>query len=489
MPWQQQVLDVALEVDGAGRFVYRDVTLTVPRQQGKSLACLTLILFRALSEPKQNIRYTAQTGADARKKMLDDWVPELVHTPFADTYRPRLQSGHEALIFNNGSHVGLVATTQKAGHGGTLDLAVLDEAFAHPDARLEQALRPAMVTRPQPQFWVVSTAGTPAGSPYLLEKVERGRALANAGVDTAACYFEWSAGEDSDPGDEATWWSCMPALGHTVSVQSVRSDFRAMDVNEFQRSHLNKWTVAKLQPVISPDAWRALADRTSVPGEPLVFAFDTTPERSWSSVAAASHRPDGRIHLELIDHQPGTGWVVPRLKELADRHDPAAIYVENRGPAGALVDEAERAGLNVTGVTRSDHAEACGQLFDAVSQGTLVHLDDPNIVTALDGATKGAVGDAWAWSRRSSSVDISPLVAFTLAHFAARRNPERQTVGVWDLSQVLAEMQAREAPHPAMPPPRLPESARPVGAWLTGHRDTPSFMPPPFVPPTEGVPT
>ena len=141
MPWQQQVLDTALEVDSTGRFVYRDVALTVPRQAGKTTCLLVLILARALSE-RANIRYTAQTGADARKKLMDDWVPMLARTQFAGTYRPRLTSGHEALLFHNGSHLGLVATTQKSGHGATIDLAILDEAFAHPDQRLEQALRP-----------------------------------------------------------------------------------------------------------------------------------------------------------------------------------------------------------------------------------------------------------------------------------------------------------------------------------------------------------
>src|ERR1019366_4234617 len=70
MAWQQNVLDVALEIDpSTDRLAYREIILTVPRQQGKSLLCLVLILTRALSEPRQNIRYTAQTGADARKKL------------------------------------------------------------------------------------------------------------------------------------------------------------------------------------------------------------------------------------------------------------------------------------------------------------------------------------------------------------------------------------------------------------------------------------
>jgi hypothetical protein len=53
--------------------------------------------------------------------------------------------------------------------------------------------------------------------------------------------------------------------------------------------------------------------------------------------------------------------------------------------------------------------------FDAVDQRTLRHLGTLEMTTALRGAVKRPLGDAWAWSRKSSSVDICPLVAATLA--------------------------------------------------------------------------
>ena len=50
MPWQQRVADTALEVDpGTGRLAYREVTLTVPRQSGKTTLILALAVHRALA--------------------------------------------------------------------------------------------------------------------------------------------------------------------------------------------------------------------------------------------------------------------------------------------------------------------------------------------------------------------------------------------------------------------------------------------------------
>ena len=63
-------------------------------------------------------------------------------------------------------------------------------------------------------------------------------------------------------------------------------------------------------------------------------------------------------------------------------------------------------------------AAACGQLADAVTQGTIRHIGQATLVDAIRGAKVRPLGDAWAWGRRVSSVDISPLVAVTNARWA-----------------------------------------------------------------------
>ena len=81
MPWQRQVLDTALEVDDTGQLVYGDITLGVPRQQGKSFLLLVLMLTRALLDRRQMIVYAAQSGLDARRKWSDDWIPLVQSSP------------------------------------------------------------------------------------------------------------------------------------------------------------------------------------------------------------------------------------------------------------------------------------------------------------------------------------------------------------------------------------------------------------------------
>lgn len=453
MPWQQQVADVALELDTkTGCFVYREVGLTVPRQSGKTTLILSVMFARALAEKRQQIRYTAQTGADARKKLIDDWLPFVESSPFykRGLFKTRLTNGHEALKFKNGSHLGLLATTKKAGHGGTIDLAFLDESFAHPDARLEQALRPAMITRTYPgsQLWVVSTAGTPEDSPYLWDKVEKYREVVEAGLNHSVCYFEWSAAEDLDPASPDTWWSCMPALGYTQTVEAVQGEFAGMALNEFERAYLNRWKAASTDPVIALDAWKALADKHSKPIDPVCFAFDVTPDHAAGSISAAGKRADGLIHVEVVEQGRGTGWIAPRLAELVRDHAPLAVMCDPSGTAGSVLPKLAEERVAVVTMTAREHAQACGLLFDSVEQERLRHLGTPELVAALDGAVKRPLADAWAWSRKNSSIDISPLVAATLALWGL----ETQTPAVpevWDLNEIVDRLRREREGQPA----------------------------------------
>src|ERR1035437_8729201 len=99
MPWQRRVADVALE-RAAGRLVFQDVVLTVPRQQGKSYLLLVLLLVRALLEPRTNAVYAAQTGLDARKKLAEDWLPAVQASVIGGQVVAYLAPGRESLRFS-----------------------------------------------------------------------------------------------------------------------------------------------------------------------------------------------------------------------------------------------------------------------------------------------------------------------------------------------------------------------------------------------------
>jgi len=417
MPWQRLVADVAMEVDPrTGLLVYSEVDLTTPRQQGKTKLELAVLVHRARTWAGSRMLYSAQDRIHARAKWEDDHVATLKRSPYSGEFGVRYQRGDEAIRWHNGSWHGITAPGEKAGHSDVLDVAVIDEAWAF-EAGLEQGLSPTMVTRPQPQLWVVSTAGT-YRSAYLRGKVERGRARVQRASHGVA-YFEWSAVEGADPADPATWRSCMPALGRTITQAKIAAEFERLDLADFARAYCNWWpsSIPADWLVIGEAAWRALADPQSEAVDPVAFAADVTPERSHAAIAVAGLRADGLGHGEVVDHRPGTGWVVPRLVELAGKWRPCAVVVDDTGPAGNLIAPLEAAGVEVTKPTGRGMAHAAGDLFDAVAEQTIRIVPRPALDAAVAGAAQRPLGDGWAWARKGLSTDICPLVALSLARW------------------------------------------------------------------------
>lgn len=424
MPWQQHVANAAFEVDPrTGRLAYREVRLTVPRQSGKTTLVLAKNLTRmALAGQfggRQRLTYTAQTRNDARKKFVDDYLEELrACKPLRGRWTSRLSNGSESIRWTaNGSLWGIDATGEKSGHGSILDVGDVDEAFAQVDDRIEQAMKPAMVTRPCPQLWVISTAGTDE-STYLRGKVDTGREFAEAGRDTGVAYFEWAADPRADPDDEATWWACMPALGHTIDVEAVRAERAGMTLANFSRAYLNLWVPRAFgESVIPPEQWAACRDEHSQvdTGRPLVLAVDVSPMASWASIVVAGWRPDGVPHVEVIAHEPGDGWVVERLAQLQQKWGRRTVVLDGAGPAAALQRDIERARLRVRVTNTREMTKACSTLQRLVRDGGVRHIGQDVLDDTHAAAAKRQLLDAWAWGRRQSSADISPLVAVTLA--------------------------------------------------------------------------
>lgn len=431
MPWQRLVADVGLELDAdTGLPAFREIVVTVPRQSGKTTLVLAWELQRALRwATAQRCAYTAQTGWDARRKLIDDQAPLLNQSPFRVTVdRVFRGAGTEAIVFKNGSRIDVLATSEAAGHGRTIDLGVIDEAFADTDDRREQALLPAMATRASAQILVVSTAGTDA-SIYLNRKIEAGRAAVTAGDRTGIAYFEWSADEAQDIDDPATWWACMPALGHTINEQVVRHARATMSEGDFRRSWLNQQTTTD-ERVIPVSVWDAVCDPTVKPEGRLVFAVDVNPERSAAAIAVADH--EGRV--ELVDHRPGVSWVFDRLKTLGERWE-APIVLDGYGPAGSLADQLEGAGLRVEKIGSRQVANACGVFYDAVSDRRIQIRTHSTLDDAIAAARRRSSGEAWSWARSDTTSDICPLVAITLAFewaTSARSNRSTEIWLAWD---------------------------------------------------------
>lgn len=460
MPHQQQIFDVAFELDPeTGLLAYSEVIVIGPRQAtGKTELLLPVMTHRcvgfddALAEwsrrtfghdvpapGPQRVLYTAQTADDARKKWRDIHLERLQASRFRRDFHPRLQQNMEAFVWLNGSMWSPGSTTGKTGGtGDTLDLGVIDEAWSREDARTELGMRPAMMTRPWRQLWATSmipglSRAQPGGWPWLERKRQVGRARVEAGVRRGTAFFDFSAAPGLDPADPETWWTCMPGLGHTVTEKAVREDFESLlaggdqGLIDFCAEYLG-WAPEDDGgwKVLDKAAWKGAGDIHStmlLPGR--VFAVDADPDTGVYALSVSGVREDGAGHIETIEEQKGSAWVVPRLQEIVGAgvrkavKKPPVILLKT-AVAAHLVEDLDKGRWVVHSPTAAEYGQACVALVEELRRREVVHIGQKSLTSGMGAAAKREnVEGGWKWDRDSPGQ--APVIGATLARWGVRK--------------------------------------------------------------------
>ena len=92
------------------------------------------------------------------------------------------------------------------------------------------------------------------------------------------------------------------------------------------------------------------------------------------------------------------------------------IVVDEKSPAASLLSDMKASKLPVVVTNVTDITDACAGFYDSAIDGTMRHIGQPQLTIALQNARKRSIsGDRWAWNRKTSDSDITPLVSATLA--------------------------------------------------------------------------
>lgn len=439
-PWQCDVLTDALGRDERGKWCSFEVGVIVSRQNGKGSILEARILAGMLLFGERLILWSAhetKTAFEAFRRCEDLFRsdPEL----FRHVKIVHRSNGSEGIELHNGARLRFVARSKGSGRGFSADLIILDEAYALTSDQMS-ALIPTLASRPNPQIWYTSSpplAGDEGEQLYAL------RDRARAG-DASLCWFDWglpdvdlSGLDDLDLADESLWVKTNPAWGIRISREFIAREFATLNRTDFARERLGIWprriTGAEGSP-IDAELWQALYDGVAAGPDALrpvdvAVGLDVNPSRTHSAIVACFSRPDGLFQLEVIEYRAGTEWVVDRLVQLRERWSPLAVAVDDKGPAGALLLDLVAAGFrrsddkdrprrgDLAVPTAGEAAQAYGLVVDAARQKRLRHVGDVPLTTAVLGAKVRPLAGGGAWDRKAG-VDISPLVAGTLAHWA-----------------------------------------------------------------------
>lgn len=435
--WQAFTLSSSLGQRPNGKWAAFEIGVDVSRQNGKGgllegreLTGLFLISERLIVHSSH--QFDTSLEAFRRLLMLIEQVPEFDRR----VRRVSRSHGEEGIELKGGQRIRFRTRTKGGGRGFTGDCLILDEAMILPESSIG-ALLPTLSARPNPQVWYTgSSVDQRIHDEGMVFSRIRQRGL--RGGDPSLAYFEWSLDAktptDVTPeqaADPAVWAQANPGLGIRISAEHVEHERLSMDPRTFavERLGVGDWpTVGEAATVIPLERWAELTDPQSAVIDPVCFAFDIPPDRSYGTIGVAGRRADGLLHTEIVEYRRGTGWIVDRLAELAAKHKAKGIVYDGSGPAASLTHDLDEADIETTPVTAREHGQACGALLDLVDQRKLRHLGTNELTSAIRGAAKRPLGDAFVWSRKSSAADISPLVAATLALWGATEIPEPEPV-------------------------------------------------------------
>lgn len=468
-PWQKWLFVHALEIvdepDGEWSLRFQTVIVLVGRQNGKTTVGAILALFFLYIVRSGLVLGTAQDVSQAEDTWQECVDMAQANEDLAEQIRHVwYTNGSKRLQLDAGRDYRVRASNRKAGRGKSADLVLLDELREHQTWEAWSALSKTGMAKKSALRWCMSNAGD--GTSVVLRHF-RVKAHALLGdpdgiasdmdvspddiEDSTIGLFEWSAPPGADKHDVDAWAQANPSMGYTVPMKNLRAACADDPDDVFKTECLCQWVTASVTPPFPIGAWEKGIDEGShiAADSPLWFGVDVSDDRNRSSICVCGLRPDRSWHVELIEYRVGVGWLQQWFAERVQGYRGMKVALQAKGAPVSSFAEILGAvdGVTIVPCQGADVAGWCGRLWDAVaacddgsgSDSTpVMHRAQPALDLAANIAATRPLGDgAWAWDRKKSLEDISPLVAATMALGAATSIEKKQKSAYDDGSDLI----------------------------------------------------
>lgn len=417
--WQENVLRASLGERADGRWAATRVGVAVPRQNGKTAIfeareLAGLLLFgEELLIHSAHLVATALEGFDRIKGYFENY-DDLRRK----VRRIREANGDQQVEMMTGQRLMFKARARGGIRGFSPDVLLLDEAQILPE-RAWSAMLPAMSARPNPQAWLAGTA--PRDEDVLSRDAATFtllREAAKVGSDRRLCWMEWGCeGPMPDVTDRKLWARVNPAYGHRIGSDAIADELHSSSPEMFAVERLNYWgnpDAALGGGVFDMAEWAKLANAAAKQPTQATLAIDVSPNQASASIGVAASGSDGKT-LVMSQTQAGTAWVVPALRKMLAERDIAEVALFPGSQTAVLIPELASAGIDYTALTSRDVGQACGYFQKAVRERTIEHVAQPDLDAAVANATTRWSGEVEVWNRRERTIDISAVVAVSIA--------------------------------------------------------------------------
>lgn len=420
--WQIQLVRSILELRPDNVLRYRQVLVSVARQNGKSEIAALLGLLIMLMRAAPLVIGIASSSEQAR--IIYTRTMLVVRGTKALAKRFKRLTDTRGLETNTGARYEIKAAKGAALQGLPIDLGIVDEVHL-----LAMELWTALVngTGGRDDCLVVGITTAGDDSSELLKHLY---GLADAGETPTFGYFIWEAPEANVPEDDETlgyYLKCAnPAIAcGRLKLANVIADVRSMPAHDVIRYRLNKF-VASVGEYVPLGMWNlAATEPWEKPASGVVFSVDRSPEWEYVSITA-NWMIDDIVYTEVVasETHPSTASLVELCSQLAV-HSPRAFVVDGYS-LKALGNELKLRGLPVVLASLADVAAASATFYARVLRQTIHHPGDQLMSVQLPGTRRKNISgsESFRVTRSSGAMTIDTVMATVLGTYFAETLPE-----------------------------------------------------------------
>lgn len=429
LPWQEYVMNDALQINAQGFWQYSTCGILVARQNGKTHLMRMRILAGLYVFGEKNIIAISQS----RQLSLDTFKEVVAMAESLEWMRIRIKrvsrtNGQESLEVycehypdpcnqkcEQTRTYSIRAATSQGPRGASADLLYVDE-LREIDQKTWAAVTPITRARSNAQVFWTSNAGD-LNSLVLNEQRRRALLFDNPKMG----FYEYSAAPGSAINDIKAWQAANPALGHTITQEAIYIATKSETKDAFKTETLCQWVDA-LESPWPMAVWNDCEEIVSMQdGLPTFMAIDLNFNREIACLITIQIQENKKLAVFLTEWQKDGGIndleLTGELAILARRFRPR-VFAYDPNTAGYIAPRLAQAGIQTapTPWASAGFAIMCDQTLNAMQSAQFVHAGQKTLHQHLVSCARRPASDGgWRINRRAAQVPITAAVALVMA--------------------------------------------------------------------------
>jgi phage terminase large subunit-like protein len=416
----------------AGELRYRQVVVSMGRQNGKSLLASIIGVYGMLMHQPSGASVISLASSIDQARIIYNRVLYVIQSNSFLSKRFKKASESRGIVTADGSgRYDVKPAKENALQGIPISLCLFDELHLAKEGMWNAAIKGTQSYHDGIVIGI-TTAGD-QNSETLIDLYKKGyKATAGDPELERFGFFVWEAPQHAKVNDESAIMQANPAVAcGRIPLDRVMTDLQTLPEHEVRRYTLNQFISGTAQSWIPGDVFRKSGTRVQVEQTGGVFAVDIS--KNWEHASIAYANSDGdEHHSELIQTfvNPTENQIFNRLVELNARFMPKAIALDDRSMASNLGKRLKLSGFPVWQLWTKEISAACSAVYAMFVTGKAKHNNDPLVISQSPNGIAKYSGETWLISRKDSQGDIDALMATVMSLYVSSR-AEHAGIGVY----------------------------------------------------------